>query len=180
MTGRLIGVVGPSGVGKDTVMDAIAKAEPRIKLVRRVITRAPELGGEDYDAVTVPDFEAMVANGAFCLHWGAHGLFYGIRAEVRDQVQSGAVLLVNLSRRVLPEAEAAFPSFVALNLTAKPETLAARLAGRGRENEEEILRRLARADLALPQGVNAVNISNDGPLGATVTAALDALYPVRA
>ena len=51
--GRLIAVVGPSGVGKDSVMAGLHGAIPDLHLVRRVITRAPDLGGEDYDAVSV-------------------------------------------------------------------------------------------------------------------------------
>ena len=47
MGAHVIGVVGPSGVGKDTVMHALAAAQPGIKLARRVITRPVEAGGEE-------------------------------------------------------------------------------------------------------------------------------------
>ena len=43
--GPVIAVVGPSGVGKDSLMEALRQADPSIKLMRRVITRAPEAGG---------------------------------------------------------------------------------------------------------------------------------------
>lgn len=66
--GRLIAVVGPSGVGKDSVMAGIHEAMPRLHLVRRVITRAPELGGEDYDAVSDEQFAALLRDGAFAVH----------------------------------------------------------------------------------------------------------------
>lgn len=70
-TGRMIAVVGPSGVGKDSVMAGIVAAMPDISLVRRIITRAPGLGGEQYDAVSVSEFEEMKAAGQFALDWGA-------------------------------------------------------------------------------------------------------------
>ena len=54
--GRLIAGVGPSGVGKDSVMQGVAEVMPQLHLVRRVITRAPGLGGEDYDAVSEAQF----------------------------------------------------------------------------------------------------------------------------
>ncbi len=179
MKGRLIAVVGPSGVGKDSVMTAMAARRPDLGIVRRVITRAPGLGGEDYEAVGETEFAHMAATGAFCLHWRAHGLHYGIPASVRDRLADGRDMLVNLSRGVLAEMQAAFPGAVVLHLTARPETLAERLAGRGREPRDVIEKRLARADLSLPAGVRAVEIPNDGPLSETVDAALAALYPAR-
>jgi ribose 1,5-bisphosphokinase len=180
MTGRLIGVVGPSGVGKDTLMPAMAAAEPGLSLVRRVITRDAEAGGEVFEAVSEGEFARLAAEGAFCLHWEAHGLRYGIRREVCDRVAAGETMLVNLSRRVIGAAVDVVPDLLILNVTARPETLAARLKSRGREGEAEISRRLARADLVLPGGVTAVAIPNDGPLDVAVARALGALHPVRA
>ncbi|EBA07008.1 phosphonate metabolism protein/1,5-bisphosphokinase (PRPP-forming) PhnN [Sagittula stellata] len=180
MSGRLIAVVGPSGVGKDSVMQGIAAASPTVGLVRRVSTRDAAAGGEVFDAVTPTRFGEMRAQGAFCLSWQAHGLSYGIPSRVLEAVRDGAELVANLSRSVLPEAQAQFPCVVVLNLTATPETLAARLAGRGRESAPEIARRLARAGYALPAGMTRIDVSNDGPLERTVTEALARLHPVRA
>ncbi|MBP0484434.1 phosphonate metabolism protein/1,5-bisphosphokinase (PRPP-forming) PhnN [Sagittula salina] len=185
MSGRLIAVVGPSGVGKDSVMQGIAQAGPGIGLVRRVITRDPQAGGEDCLAVPPERFETMRQAGAFCLHWQAHGLHYGIPADLRAQVAAGAVLLVNLSRAVLSEAQRLFPGLLVLELTAAPEVLAGRLAGRGRENEKDIAERLARADFALPEGVCSVTLDNGGALADTVARALALIdlaqsQPVRA
>jgi len=179
MTGRLIAVVGPSGVGKDSVMQGIAAASPSAETVQRVITRAPDAGSEHFMAVSVMRFEEMRAAGAFCLSWGAHGLHYGIPDRVRSQVAGGAELLVNLSRGVLPEAHRMFPGLLVLNLTTSPEVLAQRLAGRGRESADEIERRLARAHFALPEGINAVELRNDGPLEQTVAQALAVVHPVK-
>ena len=50
MSGRVIAVVGHSGVGKDIVMYRFKGLMPNIHLVQRIITRDPDLGGEDYDA----------------------------------------------------------------------------------------------------------------------------------
>ncbi|MEI4195440.1 phosphonate metabolism protein/1,5-bisphosphokinase (PRPP-forming) PhnN [Roseovarius sp. E0-M6] len=169
--GRLIAVVGPSGVGKDSVIAGIHDANPAMHLVRRVITRAPELGGEDYDAVSVSEFEAMIQNGAFTVHWGAHGLHYGVPVTVKYQLNKGTDCLVNFSRQALTKAANVFPRLLVLNITAKPETLARRLAERGRETEDEIVGRLAQADKPLPDGLNVIHLSNDGPLSETLARA---------
>ena len=175
--GHLIAVVGPSGAGKDSVMAGLHSAIPGLHVVRRVITRAPGLGSEDYDAVTVPQFEALVEDGAFALHWSAHGLHYGIPITVKSHLGKGTDCLVNFSRQALSQAAGIFPRFMVLNITAKPETLARRLAARGRETEDEISKRLAQADKPLPAGLDVIHLSNDGPLSQTVTRAVALLQP---
>ncbi|MCR8826989.1 phosphonate metabolism protein/1,5-bisphosphokinase (PRPP-forming) PhnN [Pseudosulfitobacter koreensis] len=179
MTGRMIAVVGPSGVGKDTVMQALVDAAPELSLVRRVITRDADAGGEDYDAVSVPMFLGMQSAGAFALSWQAHGLRYGIPAEVDAELAQGRDLLVNLSRDVLGAARARFGPMPVLLLTASPAVLRARLMARGREDGSEIDARLARAGFALPGGIDAIHIDNSGPLAETVKRALAALYPQK-
>lgn len=175
----MIAVVGPSGVGKDTVMQALVDATPRLSLVRRVITRAADAGGEDYDAVSVPMFTGMQAAGEFALSWQAHGLRYGIPASVDADLAQGRDLLVNLSRSVLEAAQARFGTMPVLLLTASPAVLRARLMARGREDGREIDARLARAGFALPGGINAIHIDNSGPVADTVQRALRALYPQK-
>ncbi|MGB0958984.1 MAG: phosphonate metabolism protein/1,5-bisphosphokinase (PRPP-forming) PhnN [Halocynthiibacter sp.] len=177
--GRLIAVVGPSGVGKDSVMAGIIERCPGIMPVRRTITRAADLGGEDYEAVTLDAFSKTAEQGGFCVHWGAHGLFYGIPRQVLDDVAAGAQCLVNFSRGALLDAAALFPSMVVLHITADPATLAARLAARNRETADDIQKRLAQAIKPLPTDLDVITIANDGALGGTVDAAIAALQAER-
>lgn len=177
-SGRLIAVVGPSGVGKDSVMQGLAEVIPDLHLVRRVITRRPGLGSEEYDAVSEEQFQDLASNGAFAVHWGAHGLFYGIPQTVRYQLNKGTDCLANFSRKALLAGADAFPNFVVLNVTAHPETLAARLAARGRETEADIARRLAEANKPLPEGLDIITLANDGPLDQTIARAVALIQPV--
>ncbi len=177
--GRLIAVVGPSGVGKDSVMLGLRDAMPHIHLVRRVITRAPDLGGEDFDPVSVAEFQGMAENGAFAVQWGAHGLFYGIPTTVKYHLHKGTDCLVNFSRSALLEAAAIFPRLLVLNITAQQETLAHRLSARGRETDAEISARLAQATKPVPEGLDVIDVSNDGLLSQTVARAVALLQPVR-
>ena len=178
MTGRFIAVVGPSGVGKDSVMAAMADRDPRIALARRVITRPSDAGGEDFDGVTTDEFDARAAAGQFALNWAAHGLRYAIPISVQAQLQDGQDVLANLSRSALVRAKDRFARFDVINLTADRAILAARLAARGRESADQIAGRLDRASAGLPDGIAAYEIDNSGALGQAVQAALDLLYPV--
>ena len=166
----IFAVVGPSGVGKDTLMDAVAARLPEVHLVRRVITRPEAAGGEDFECVTEAEFARRLADGAFALHWRAHGLSYGIPAGVRERLAAGETLLFNGSRAALSAADRAFPELEVIHVTARPEVLAARLAGRGRETAAEIEERLERADLALPDGLTLHEIDNSGALEDAVAA----------
>ena len=120
--GRLIAVVGPSGVGKDSVMAGLHDVMPHLHKVRRVITRAPGLGGEDYDPVTEAEFQEMRGNGAFCVSWGAHGLFYGIPVSVKYHLNRGTDCLVNFSRKALVEGADASQSRKSASVLPRPKS----------------------------------------------------------
>lgn len=162
-------------------MEALEARGLGIQRVRRVITRPEGEEGEDFDRVSVEVFEQMVLDGAFALHWPAHGLFYGIPNRIADQRQEAQAVLVNFSRAVLLKAQEVFGDLVVISLTADPEVLAQRLSARGRESTDEQARRLGRARAPLPEGLNRViEIDNSGPLDATVDAILRQLQPERA
>jgi len=174
--GVLVGVVGPSGAGKDTLMAAARSAfanDPRIRFVRRAITRPVEAGGEDHLALDPADFAARRESGGFALWWAAHGLLYGIPRDIEDDLRIGRVVVANLSRTVLAEASRRFRLLV-LEITAPPALLAARLAARGREDAAAIAVRLAR-EAPLPPGLSVIRTVNDGSVDQGVAQVVSAL-----
>ena len=177
-SGRLVVVVGPSGAGKDTLM-AFAAARMRdradVVFVRRVITRDGNAGGEDHDAVSEEEFLRRAQSGRFAVSWEAHGLNYGIPAETLQQITEGRVVVANGSRSALPHFKSAFPLMTVVNVTARPEVLAARLEARGRESREEILRRLQRSTPTRLDDYDVVTIDNSGSIEDAGEAMVDAL-----
>ena len=173
---RLFAIVGPSGAGKDTLIAGAMAARPDLRLVRRVITRPSEAGGEDFEGVSLSEFQRRKEAGAFGLDWEAHGLCYGLPA---DELTGPGVVLFNGSRAALPEAMARFPGLTIILITAPNAVLAQRLAARGRETAEDIAQRLDRAGFALPEGVTAREVINDGTAAEGVARLLAALQADR-
>ncbi len=177
----VIAVVGPSGVGKDSVMAALAARDPGFRIQRRVITRPEAAGGEVFTGVTPETFTRMAAAGAFALSWQAHGLSYGIPVEMYDLRKGARAVLVNLSRGALDAAQARVDDLVVLSLTAEPQVLADRLTARGREDAADRARRLDRAGAPLPAGLRRViEVDNSGSLERTVETVLARLQPESA
>ncbi len=173
---RVIAVAGPSGAGKDMLIAMACAACPDLRAARRVITRPSDAGGEDFEGVTPAEFDRRLNAGEFALHWRAHGLGYAIP---QAQVQGPGTVLINLSRAMLADAAARFAGLRVLIVTAPAPVLAARLAGRGRETTADQARRLDRADLALPPGISAHQVINDGTPEQGLARFLAALQPVR-
>jgi ribose 1,5-bisphosphokinase len=174
--GRLILVVGPSGAGKDTLLQfARARLHHRTDILfpRRVITRPPDRAPnptEAFESVSPAEFERRRAAGEFALHWHAHTLHYAIPAIITADLAAGRTVVVNTSRSVVAEARSRFPTTTVL-IDAPAATRASRLAARNRETTTDQSNRLTRCT---PLPTADATIDNDGPI-ATAGATLIAL-----
>ncbi|TWI22279.1 phosphonate metabolism protein/1,5-bisphosphokinase (PRPP-forming) PhnN [Mesorhizobium tianshanense] len=162
--GTLVLVVGPSGAGKDTLLnlarDALA-GDDRFKFVRRIITR-PAGGGENSAFAAEEAFQRLVAENRLALHWQAHGLFYGLPIIVDEWLANGDMVIANASRAILADARRRFPRLKIVNVVASPELIAHRLRSRGREAGDDIGQRLKRGGKLEAEGSDVVTVDNSG------------------
>ena len=138
---------------------------------RRTITRPVQPGGEDHIAANAAAFEAQERAGAFALNWRAHGVAYGIPANIVEYLATGTHVVINVSRTVAADAKARFAPTQVILVTASPTVLRERLQARGREAQDDIDERLDRAP---PVTADAV-VVNDGALEPAVEAFVTAL-----
>lgn len=165
MSGTLFAVVGPSGAGKDTLIDYARQHlqdHSRFIFPKRCITRPAGAGGEDHVSVTKDQFEQMKDAGAFFLDWEAHGLHYGIPARTGYMLQDGHNVVINMSRAAIEPLSKMVERVVVVYVDAPKEVVAERLEARGREAPGDIEERLARADASLPDCAPVVTLSNSG------------------
>lgn len=161
--GRLFYVIGPSGSGKDTLLRYVREKLARntgVVFAHRYITRPFDAGGENHIALTDDEFDARVAGGLFAMHWASHGCRYGIGREINLWLAKGCNVIMNGSRAHLQFARQSYPELVPVWIEVSPDVLEQRLRARGRETEDEIRERLARA-VSYSAPVGSVVINND-------------------
>lgn len=164
MKGSWVFVCGPSGSGKDSVIDFARQAigaRPGLVFSRRMVTRDVQ-AGSDHDPVTPAAFNELAQSGELCWHWHAHGFGYGIARHYADLVEAGGTVVVNGSRAHV-NGIATSPQVRVVQISASPELLASRLAQRGRDAATAIGDRLARNGQFAGLRSDLV-IVNDGPL----------------
>lgn len=159
-------VVGPSGAGKDSLIDGARKALPEDKFVfaRRTITRPLGSPGEDHEACTDTEFQTRVSLGEFLITWQAHGLSYGLPSALLVDMEKGQHIIANGSRAMVEALRKKVSSLVVLEVNAPKSVLETRLASRGRETPEDVTRRLNRTVVDYPENQRVVRVINDGTL----------------
>lgn len=165
-TGVLFLVVGPSGVGKDTLIDAaretLGDTAPFV-FAGRVVTRPREAGGEAHEAMTEAAFAKAEADGEFAVTWGAHALRYGVSHDALAPLAARRNVVVNVSRTAIDAFAALASQVVVLAVTAPADVVRARLEARGREDAADVAARLAR-DVPMTGALSIVAIDNGGDL----------------
>jgi ribose 1,5-bisphosphokinase len=142
---ELIYLVGASGVGKDSLLKYVRECLPHdapVMIAHRYITRPQEAGGENHIALTEGEFAARMQRGCFSMSWYSHQTWYGIGREVDQWLSMGVNVMVNGSRAYLDKALQIYPDLIPILVTAEPHILRRRLEKRGREDSQQIDKRL--------------------------------------
>lgn len=159
---------GPSGVGKDTVIDAWIAADPRVVRVVTYTTRPArpgEMNGVDYNFVDLETFMFLSGEGYFWEHKVVHGNYYGSpKKDTEMLVAEGRIPVLKIDvqgalevMHLAPEALSVFlmpPSF---------EELEERIRGRRTDDEPTIQKRLenARGEMAMAERYKLVIVNDE-------------------
>lgn len=154
MSGRLVILSGPSGVGKDTVIDAWKASDPRVRRVVAYTTRAPRTGetdGIDYHFVPVERFRELADAGAFLEFKEVHGNFYATPLhDMEAMLTDGAIAVLKIDvQGALSAMELRPDAMTIFILPPSDEELERRIRGRGTDDEATIEKRLHNARLEI-------------------------------
>jgi guanylate kinase len=149
-TPLLVVISGPSGVGKDSVIDQLKSHGLSFHFVVTATTRQPrpeERDGVDYFFLSPDEFARMIENGELLEYALVYNDYKGIpKAQVQDALDSGKDVILRVDvqgaatvRRIAPEA-------VLIFITIEDEAdLIRRLTARRTETPEDLNLRIAMA-----------------------------------
>jgi guanylate kinase len=144
--GILLVISGPSGVGKNSVLNRILQLSPCVYSISAT-TRTPrpgEVDGKDYFFYTREEFEKKIAEHMF-LEWACvYGDYYGTPAAfVNDTLNKGKDIVMDLDIQGARQVRAAKPDAVLVFLYPPSlQELCSRLQHRGTEKLDTQKKRL--------------------------------------
>jgi guanylate kinase len=156
--GFLLILSGPSGAGKNTVLDAVRERCPELLYSVSATTRPPrplEQDGRDYLFLSRDEFERRKEAGDF-LEWAEFcGHYYGTPlAYVRDSLERGQVVVMDIDIQGARQVKRKMPEAIFVFLL--PPTMAElenRLRGRSSDSDAAIKNRLDKALMELRAGI---------------------------
>ncbi len=182
--GLVFVISGPSGVGKDALIDRLTAKDPNLRRSVSFTTRPPRTGekeGVDYSFVTRDKFERLVAGDEMLEHASYDGNLYGTSRDRVNALRSAghdAILKIDVKgaqqvRRRLPDA-----TFIFLEPPSMAE-LVRRSARRHTESAEEQSARqmIAETEMKYASHYDQVVVNDD--LDRAVDEVLEIIHKVR-
>lgn len=173
MTGRLIVISGPSGVGKGTVASALEAADPNIAISVSATTRKPREGdvnGINYYFLSRDEFERMVKEDEFLEYAEYVNNCYGTpKQPVLDKLSKGISVILEIDVKGAFQVRDKYPEAVLIFLTAPLDTLVKRIEGRQKMDKSELDKRLETANWEFLQAEKFDHVIENNDLDETVS-----------
>ncbi len=146
-SGKLVLFSGPSGVGKDTLLEVLTKKRPALQRSISLTTRQRRNGekdGVDYFFVTPEHFQELLSAGDI-LEFAQYGKnLYGTpKKPVDEWLREGKTVILKIEVQGAEKIKHIYPQALSVFiLPPSMEVLERRLRDRGTEDEEDLARRM--------------------------------------
>lgn len=139
----MIVISGPSGVGKDSVIQRMKERELPFYFVVTATSRAPRPGereGVDYLFVSREEFEKLIQHGKLLEHADVYGEYKGVpKAQVRKGLRSGKDIILRLDVQGADTLRKLYSQVITIFVTTPTESeLFERLEKRNTESPEKL------------------------------------------
>ena len=178
----LVVLSGPSGVGKDAVMDGLRDRLQGQDGYHFAVTattrpmRPAERDGVPYRFLSVPEFEDLLANDGLLEHAVVYGNLYGTpKDRVREALAKGETVFLKVDVQGARSVKEIAPDAVSIFIAAPSlEVLRSRLTGRKTETASAIESRLSLAESEMEErhAFDHVVVNHQGRLDETIESVL--------
>lgn len=166
--GLLVILSGPSGCGKDTVIDELRKANDRVVVSISSTTREKreyEIGGVNYNFLKKEEFEKLIADDEVLEYAVYNGCYYGTPIKpLETMLNEGKIVILKIEVQGAEKVMKKLGDKVVTIFLLPPsfEELEKRLRLRGSESEEQLMSRLGIARDEVCRAVNyEYTVAND-------------------
>jgi len=140
----------PSGSGKSTLVSRLLANDPQLRFSVSYTTRSPrgtEKPGENYNFISLPDFEARISRGEFLEHAEVFGNYYGTHRSVLEKAHEQQMdLVLDIDVQGARQLKYQIPEAVTVFILAPSrQILEQRLRARSEDRDDVIDRRLREA-----------------------------------
>ncbi|MDQ6720359.1 MAG: guanylate kinase [Candidatus Dormibacteraeota bacterium] len=166
--GLLVVISGPSGVGKDTIIQRLLELDPNLKYSVSCTTRAPrpgEVDGVNYSFVSRERFEELLAQGHFLEHASYDGNLYGTpAAPVEAARAAGQDIVLKIEVQGALQVRKRAPDAIFIFIAPPTnEELARRQELRSSETRQDMTerRRIAEKEMTYARDYDHVVVNDD-------------------
>lgn len=173
--GTLYMIVGPTGSGKQALIDAVIEAKPELKRAPLIVSAQLSDNGCVVGAISPDRFLHLMRRNTFALQWDADGFRYGLTHDATKQLADGESLILSCDTAVLDRARELYPNVQAIYITARMDVLRRRLASMAYGSETDIDMHLAQSARLRPRSEDVLTVDTSDSIAAGARELMNAI-----
>ena len=173
--GTLYLIVGPTGSGKQALIDAVLETRPDIRRAPLIVTADRSDNTCVVGAISPDRFLNLIRREAFALQWDSDGFRYGLTHDATKQLRDGQSLILSCDSFVIEKARELYPNVQTIFITARMDVLRRRLASMAYGSDTEIEMHLAQSARMRPKDDAMTTVDTSDSIAAGAKALMAAI-----